>query len=57
MRVGPVEILRPISQPHGEGGEGGVGRRRDWEAFYSNDLLDFFHCYINLLKCFYNLYQ
>ena len=28
---------------------------RDGRAFYSHDFLHFFHCYISMLKYFYNL--
>ena len=49
-----AETLLPITQQD----EGDWEGSRDGEAFYSNILfLHSFHCYINMLKCFYNLYQ
>lgn len=49
LRLVRVEEMLP------QGGKWGGGSR-DWGAFYSNDFLEFFRWYINVLKCFYDLY-
>ena len=50
--TGEGGTLLPITQPHE-----GVEESRDGGAIYRNNFLDFFRCYVNMLKYFYNLYQ